>query len=324
MPELDTSWMDDEDFLWQAAGELLLALGVAEHDVAGLPELRRTLARLDSPLGGGRRLSDGTRAPLTDSELAEVKTCLEVAGRLGLPVADQALTRLKAEGISLETFGVDPLEAQLLVLNLRAAMEDPSWRTMDEEELEASVEEWTGNETANLLITPTEPAKGEVKRMVDVVRRMPKETVVRIAKVWNPLALRGVITVFLGMLRRSHPGSAPGSAGGPWATPSQAETAAIDSQHHDSDNLFLRTSAQMVGLGMDLPAEALPRVRRLIAERDAAGEALEPEVERTLRQFQPRLVSPEAVGYGDWSGTAAGQPGQAATGYGDWSGVDRG
>lgn len=302
MPELDTSWMHDEDFLWQAAGELLLALGVAEHDVAGLPELRRTVARLDGPLDGDRRLADGTRPPLSDAELAEVKGCLEVAGRLGLPVAEQALKGLEVEGISLETLGVEPLTAQLLLLNLRAAMEDPSWQSMNEAELEAYAEEWTGHEAANLFITPTEPRTGEVKRMVEVVRRMPRTTVVRIAKVWNPLALRGVITVLLGMLRRADPGSTAGTAGGPWAAASETERAAADSQRHDSDNLFLRTSAQMVGLGMDLPTEAVPRVRRLIAERDAAGEALEPDVELSLRQLQPRSVSPEAVGYGDWSG----------------------
>lgn len=50
---------------------------------------------------------------------------------------------------------------------------------------------------------PLAPERGETGRIVAVLRRMPKQTVTRVTRVWNPLLLRIMISVGLRALRRA-------------------------------------------------------------------------------------------------------------------------
>ena len=51
---------------------------------------------------------------------------------------------------------------------------------------------------------PLAPERGETRRIVAVLRRMPKQTVTRVTRVWNPLLLRIMISIGLRALRRAN------------------------------------------------------------------------------------------------------------------------
>lgn len=328
MPDLDMTWLDDEDFCWRAAGELLTALGCSPSTVRGLAGVRASVPSLE------------------DHPAAE----LDVIGRSVLPAAREALDRLAAEGIRPEVLGVDSDLARLALAELQDAYEEGSWRTLSEDELDARMDQlmapYLGGKdgsaaTLSVLMAPVAPEHGEVGRIVDVLRRMPKETVVRVAKVWNRLALRGVVAGALLALRRSgglsHP-MARGAAGAPASTgpgtmPSAAAAPVPPVTSEDVDELRRRNDDQIIAIAEQWPEGFLmPRMKddvraalgAAVQRRVAAGGSVSPAVLNHVPEETVAALTAQRVTTvdGAWAGERSQGDAEArARGYGDWSGV---
>lgn len=227
--------VDDEELFWRAADELLTALAaspVAHHRLAAV---RGAVVRnealqsgLWSAVGGAGGADDGgagdvgddgdvgdaggpdddgagsgqEQRPMTPEERAEANRFVEVLGDSGLPLVAEVLARLDEEAIRPELVGVSRAGLDSALDVMEGTYRRGEWRTLPEDELNTYMEALLSEATALARTQPLRPRRGETKRIVSVVRRMPKETVVRLVRVWNPLVLRVVVSLGLRAFRK--------------------------------------------------------------------------------------------------------------------------
>ena len=79
-----------------------------------------------------------------------------------------------------------------------------SWRELPNEEFFGRFSELFSAVEPLIRTPPLAPERGETGRIVAVLRRMPKQTVTRVTRVWNPLLLRIMISIGLRALRRAN------------------------------------------------------------------------------------------------------------------------
>lgn len=186
---MDFSWISDRDFLFQAARELLVALGASEKDAAGLAEVPGLLTEAND------------RLAQADGEMT-ASAAEEPLGRL-LAILVPAATQILA---GLDRRGIDPA----LIAVSRPALGEA---VADVERLEATGE-WRNWEAAcvddlidrfltdrDISAPAISAGQREIWKIVSVLRDMPRATIKRIFKVTSRPALTALITGFLRLFR---------------------------------------------------------------------------------------------------------------------------
>ena len=213
---------DEESALrWQAVDELLTALAVSPTAHRNLVEVRRTFERAEAlgVLSSFSETSDDEDAPVEASsgapaeepqmpemspeERAEVNDVVDAMAISALPLAAEVLERLDAERIRPELVGLSRPGLDSALAMLGEAHREGSWRELPNEEFFGRFSELFSAVEPLIRIPPLAPERGETGRIVAVLRRMPKQTVTRVTRVWNPLLLRIMISVGLRALRRA-------------------------------------------------------------------------------------------------------------------------
>ena len=229
---------DEESALrWQAADELLTALAVSPTAHRNLVEMRRAFERAealgvlssfsetsDDEEGAGgedggedgpddgdapgsaspEASAEGPRAPeMSPEERAEVNDVVDAMAASALPLAAEVLERLDAERIRPELVGLSRPGLDSALAMLGEAHREGSWRELPNEEFFGRFSELFSAVEPLIRTPPLAPERGETGRIVAVLRRMPKQTVTRVTRVWNPLLLRIMISVGLRALRRA-------------------------------------------------------------------------------------------------------------------------
>ena len=230
---------DEESALrWQAADELLTALAVSPTAHRNLVEMRRAFERAEAlgvlssfsetsddeegaggEDGGEDRPDDGDapgsaspeasaegpRAPeMSPEERAEVNDVVDAMATSALPLAAEVLERFDAERIRPELVGLSRPGLDSALAMLGEAHREGSWRELPNEEFFGRFSELFSAVEPLIRTPPLAPERGETGRIVAVLRRMPKQTVTRVTRVWNPLLLRIMISVGLRALRRAN------------------------------------------------------------------------------------------------------------------------
>ena len=223
---------------WQAADEFLTALVVSPTAHRNLVEVRRAFERAEAlgvlssfsetsddeegaggeVGGGGAGPDDGdalveapSEAPaeepqvpeMSPEERAEVNDVVDAMATSALPLAAEVLERLDAERIRPELVGLSRPGLDSALSMLGEAHREGSWRELPNEEFFGRFSELFSAVEPLIRIPPLAPERGETGRIVAVLRRMPKQTVTRVTRVWNPLLLRIMISVGLRALRRA-------------------------------------------------------------------------------------------------------------------------
>ena len=85
---------------------------------------------------------------------------------------------------------------------LEEAHRQGSWRALPDEDLAGRGAALSITVEAMVRTSPLAPERGETRRVVAVLRRMPKRTVTRFTRVWNPLLLRTMLSFGLRTLRK--------------------------------------------------------------------------------------------------------------------------
>ena len=223
---------DEESALrWQAADELLTALAVSSTAHRNLVEMHRAFERAEalgvlssfSEMSDDEEGSDGedgdgagpvadspetsaeeSRAPeMSPEERAEVNDVVDAMATSVLPLAAEVLERLDAERIRPELVGLSRPGLDSALAMLGEVHREGSWRELPNEEFFGRFSELFSAVEPLIRIPPLAPERGETGRIVTVLRRMPKQTVTRVTRVWNPLLLRIMISVGLRALRRA-------------------------------------------------------------------------------------------------------------------------
>ena len=213
---------DEESALrWQAVDELLTALAVSPTAHRNLVEVRRAFERAEAlgVLSSFSETSDDEDAPVEASseapaeeprvpemspeERAEVNDVVDAMATSALPLAAEVLERLDAERIRPELVGLSRPGLDSALAMLGEAHREGSWRELPNEEFFGRFSELFSAVEPLIRIPPLAPERGETGRIVAVLRRMPKQTVTRVTRVWNPLLLRIMISVGLRALRRA-------------------------------------------------------------------------------------------------------------------------
>ena len=214
---------DEESALrWQAVDELLTALAVSPTAHRNLVEMRRAFERAEAlgVLSSFSETSDDEDAPVEASseapaeeprvpemspeERAEVNDVVDAMATSALPLAAEVLERLDAERIRPELVGLSRPGLDSALAMLGEAHREGSWRELPNEEFFGRFSELFSAVEPLIRIPPLAPERGETGRIVAVLRRMPKQTVTRVTRVWNPLLLRIMISVGLRALRRAN------------------------------------------------------------------------------------------------------------------------
>lgn len=214
---------DEESALrWQAVDELLTALAVSPTAHRNLVEVRRAFERAEAlgVLSSFSETSDDEDAPVEASseapaeeprvpemspeERAEVNDVVDAMATSALPLAAEVLERLDAERIRPELVGLSRPGLDSALAMLGEAHREGSWRELPNEEFFGRFSELFSAVEPLIRIPPLAPERGETGRIVAVLRRMPKQTVTRVTRVWNPLLLRIMISVGLRALRRAN------------------------------------------------------------------------------------------------------------------------
>ena len=213
---------DEESALrWQAVNELLTALAVSPTAHRNLVEVRRAFERAEAlgVLSSFSETSDDEDAPveapsetsaeepqvpeMSPEERAEVNDVVDAMATSALPLAAEVLERLDAERIRPELVGLSRPGLDSALAMLGEAHREGSWRALPNEEFFGRFSELFSAVDPLIRIPPLAPERGETGRIVTVLRRMPKQTVTRVTRVWNPLLLRIMISVGLRALRRA-------------------------------------------------------------------------------------------------------------------------
>ena len=230
---------DEESALrWQAADELLTALAVSSTAHRNLVEVHRAFERAealgvlssfsetsDDEEGAGgedggedgpddgdapgsaspEASAEGPRAPeMSPEERAEVNDVVDAMAASALPLAAEVLERLDAERIRPELVGLSRPGLDSALAMLGEAHREGSWRELPNEEFFGRASELFSAVEPLIRTPPLAPERGETGRIVAVLHRMPKQTVTRVTRVWNPLLLRIMISVGLRALRRAN------------------------------------------------------------------------------------------------------------------------
>lgn len=148
--------------------------------------------------------AEGPRVPeMSPEERAEVNDVVDAMATSALPLAAEVLERLDAERIRPELVGLSRPGLDSALSMLGEAHREGSWRALPNEEFFGRFSELFSAVEPLIRIPPLAPERGETGRIVTVLRRMPKQTVTRVTRVWNPLLLRIMISVGLRALRRA-------------------------------------------------------------------------------------------------------------------------
>ena len=190
------SWIEDPTFVWVAAGQLLTALGVRPETIRPLGQLRPLLDEVRALEGGGD--PDGELIPLAPERVQDM---VDRAVPIVVPLLREVLESLRARRIRTELVGLDAEELRRSLGRLEAFYRDGAWRTMDADEIAAQLELLV----ADPAVEPTAPSTGELRRIVDELRDMPRPTLQRITRVTSAPALMALVGGILAMLRRSAP-----------------------------------------------------------------------------------------------------------------------
>ena len=140
---------------------------------------------------------------MSPEERAEVNDVVDAMATSALPLAAEVLERLDAERIRPELVGLSRPGLDSALSMLGEAHREGSWRELSNEEFFGRFSELFSAVEPLIRIPPLAPERGETGRIVAVLRRMPKQTVTRVTRVWNPLLLRIMISVGLRALRRA-------------------------------------------------------------------------------------------------------------------------
>ena len=225
---------DEESALrWQAADELLTALAVSPTAHRNLVEVRRAFERAEAlgvlssfsetsddedapgeagPAAGDAPVEAPSEAPaeepqmpeMSPEERAEANDVVDAMATSALPLAAEVLERLDAERIRPELVGLSRPGLDSALAMLGEAHREGSWRELPNEEFFGRFSELFSAVEPLIRIPPLAPERGETGRIVAVLRRMPKQTVTRVTRVWNPLLLRIMISIGLRALRRAN------------------------------------------------------------------------------------------------------------------------
>lgn len=141
---------------------------------------------------------------MSPEERAEVNDVVDAMATSALPLAAEVLERLDAERIRPELVGLSHPGLDSALAMLGEAHREGSWRALPNEEFFERFSELFSAVEPLIRIPPLAPERGETGRIVAVLRRMPKQTVTRVIRVWNPLLLRIMISVGLRALRRAN------------------------------------------------------------------------------------------------------------------------
>ena len=149
--------------------------------------------------------AEGPRVPeMSPEERAEVNDVVDAMATSALPLAAEVLERLDAERIRPELVGLSRPGLDLALAMLGEAHREGSWRELPNEEFFERFSELFSAVEPLIRTPPLAPERGETGRIVAVLRRMPKQTVTRVTRVWNPLLLRIMISIGLRALRRAN------------------------------------------------------------------------------------------------------------------------
>ena len=186
---------------------------------AGFAELRPDQPPQQESVSGGAgpaagdapvEASSGTpaeepQAPeMSPEERAEVNDVVDAMATSALPLAAEVLERLNAERIRPELVGLSRPGLDSALAMLGEAHREGSWRELPNEEFFGRFSELFSAVEPLIRTPPLAPERGETGRIVAVLRRMPKQTVTRVTRVWNPLLLRIMISIGLRALRRAN------------------------------------------------------------------------------------------------------------------------
>ncbi len=278
----------DETFLWVAAGQLLLALGVRADSVRRLSAVHDSLEEARTALGAAghplprledvrtyeelHRLEERFGAfvrgleQLEPEELALIVPApqaigwIEGAAGVLLDLALEVLDRLRARRIRTELVGLDQRALREGVLRLRRMLDRAGLAEAAEDGYEAVGRRLEQLDADGVLVLdgleletrPVAPGLGEVGRIVDVVRSLPRPTLDRLL----PLRLLSSRPVMVLALTRALEQLRAG-----WVPPAERPgPAAVD----PAQQRAAAWAAELVGH------------RRAVDERDAR-----PEVRRT-------------------------------------------
>ena len=218
---------------WQAADEFLTALVVSPTAHRNLVEVRRAFERAEAlgvlssfsetsddedapgeagPAAGDAPVEAPSEAPaeepqmpeMSPEERAEANDVVDAMATSALPLAAEVLERLDAERIRPELVGLSRPGLDSALAMLGEAHREGSWRELPNEEFFGRFSELFSAVEPLIRTPPLAPERGETGRIVAVLRRMPKQTVTRVTRVWNPLLLRIMISVGLRALRRAN------------------------------------------------------------------------------------------------------------------------
>lgn len=149
--------------------------------------------------------AEGPQAPeMSPEERAEANDVVDAMATSALPLAAEVLERLDAERIRPELVGLSRPGLDSALAMLGEAHREGSWRELPNEEFFERFSELFSAVEPLIRIPPLAPERGETGRIVAVLRRMPKQTVTRVTRVWNPLLLRIMISIGLRALRRAN------------------------------------------------------------------------------------------------------------------------
>ena len=141
---------------------------------------------------------------MSPEERAEVNDVVDAMATSALPLAAEVLERLNAERIRPELVGLSRPGLDSALAMLGEAHREGSWRELPNEEFFGRFSELFSAVEPLIRTPPLAPERGETGRIVAVLHRMPKQTVTRVTRVWNPLLLRTMISVGLRALRRAN------------------------------------------------------------------------------------------------------------------------
>lgn len=217
-------WVTDHDFLWVAAGEFLLALGVREKTVRPLGQLRPIYEKWEQAekdlLGPAAGATTGVSLHLLDDRQRDgLDDDIAHALAVLVPIAEETLHQLDRQRIRPEILGYRRESLDGALADLCAYTADEGWRGKGEAAIEEHLR-WI--ESRHRMETPPAQASaGEVRRIVAILRRMPRGTLRRITKVTSTPALMALVGSGLATVRSSGMGS-----GGTQAAPGGDASAA--------------------------------------------------------------------------------------------------
>ncbi|MFC7463354.1 hypothetical protein [Brachybacterium sp. GCM10030252] len=205
---------DNENPPREPAQEVLLALGVRPETVSRLPELdalwqeiRRVgrqypeLSLEEEPPPAAERPGVGTSAETPPEVRARFENDLDRAYRLGMPLACETLAALDEHEIRPELAGYDRAALQAGLTDLEDLYESGSWRGADGATLRGYVDWVQERHPWRTAVAP--PRRGEVPRIVDVLRRVPPATLRPVTKTRNRFVLGFLVRIGLYMIRRN-------------------------------------------------------------------------------------------------------------------------